>query len=118
MERHVAVVTQRNESVDPTGRNTRNPMKKVTLAVARAEARDLEVGLEVTQVDVAENPAENLADIQVVGLEEGRVALVVGLEEGRVALVADLEEDRADIQAVEALQTKEIVLGIKDVESK
>jgi len=43
---------------------------------------------------------------------------VVGLEEGRVALVADLEEDRADIQAVEALQTKEIVLGIKDVESK
>jgi hypothetical protein len=103
MELLVAAATQRNESVDPTGRNTRNQMEKAALAVARAEAQEQvvdQVDIQVVQVDVRVDVLEeNPVDIQV----DARVDV--------------LEENPEDIQVAGALQTEEIALGTINVES-
>jgi hypothetical protein len=102
MELLVAAATQRNGSVDPTGRSTRNQMEKVALAVARAEAQERVVDLVVilvVQVDARVDVLEvNQVDIQVV-------------------LVDVLEVNQVVIQVAGALQTEGIALGTINVES-
>jgi hypothetical protein len=112
MELLVAAVTQRNESVDPTGRNTRNQMEKVALAAARVEAQERVVDLVVilvVQVDVLEG---NPVDIQVV-LVDARVDV---LEENQVDIqVDDLEGNQVDIQ-VDDLEGNQVDIQVDDLE--